>query len=138
MKPSYHLSKLQKLVFDEAKIYQEKRSELVTRLGEDRPPTPCEAKQGQTGPFVKAEHMPAFLKGLEELSAVPVSIAWGPFDLSALGEDGTVAAADLNALGLHTDGALVVMPEEAPTKAAPPKARANGRGNTGRKVDLKS
>jgi hypothetical protein len=120
MKASYHVSKLQKLATDEARQFASQRSALVARLGEDRPATEAEAAAGLGPPFVAAANLAEFHKLVEELLAVPVTIEWAPFDLGVIEAENVarerrgeapiiVTAADLNALGLHTDGALVLM-----------------------------
>lgn len=118
MKPAYHLSKLQKLVNDEMEHFDGRRKALLARLGAERASTPDEIAVGaaERDVYVKPEHWPEFEQEMRDLLAVPVTIPWGPFDLSAL-EKEPITAGDLNALGLHTDGALVILPDPVPTPA---------------------
>lgn len=110
MAPSYHLSKLVRLIEIELAIFNERRESLVKELGQPL--------DGQSDSFrVPPEQARAFGARLKELCEIPVAVPWGPFDLSALGADHKITAADLLALRVDEPGALVTMPTPAETLA---------------------
>lgn len=105
VKAAYHLAKLCTLVRTELKVFEEQRLAIVKELGVAGP-----AALGQESWQVAPDRMPDFTARITELVAIPVTIAWGPFDLSPLAID--ITAEDLLALG-----PLVTLTTEAETQA---------------------
>lgn len=107
IKPAYHLTKLTRLLDPEMVIFHERRLELLRQFGTEAAP----------GTFtVPPNQAAAFASAMTELCNIPVTIAWGPFDLAWLPDAESVTAADLFALGLDTPGALVVFGETPNTE----------------------
>lgn len=83
----YHIAKLARLVAAETKHYVDDRNKLVVEHGENNQIAPTSPKWG------------AFIAAIEELEAVPVSIAWGPLTNAMVEPYADITAADLVGLG---------------------------------------
>lgn len=101
-KTRYHLMKLAKLVRAELADHLEApRQQLFREMGTERPPT--DAERVRSGPAnvieVSPDKMPDFLKELDALAAVPVSLPWGPVTAAMVEAYPDVTGAELLALG---------------------------------------
>ena len=112
-KAKYHLAKLARLVGQETKHFYTERAQLFETMGVEREPK-SDAERRQFGPKVReipTEQVSEFQAKVKDLSAVPVTIPWGPLRSIDLTQ---AKASDLVDLGPLCE--LVEPPEEAPTK----------------------
>jgi hypothetical protein len=100
VKVAYHLAKLVHLVQSETRLFYAQRTTFIKKLGVERDPTEDEAKRngGQKITEVTADNLPEFLRRLDELGQVSVTLPWGPLDLEAVA-DLDIPASDLIELG---------------------------------------
>lgn len=100
-KTRYHAVKLRQLVEGEAKHFYDERNALVKELGVERQPTGAE--RAKFGPDQIIEVTPSnlaeFRRRLNELSAIPVTISWGPVTLAMLEAHPEFTGDDMIALG---------------------------------------
>lgn len=100
IKVAYHASKLCRLIDAETPHFEAQRAAFFKDLAVERPPTPKEWEV-VTGPLVTeipAAQRPEFERRMQELAALPVTLAWSPIALADLGAI-TISTGDLLALG---------------------------------------
>lgn len=90
-KVAYHAAKLHRLVAEEARHFAVQRDAYIKQFGVGRPSTPMELATG-SGPTVvevTPEHRDEYARLVTELSAVAVTIPWGPLSVTVLPPDVT-------------------------------------------------
>jgi hypothetical protein len=99
MQTAYTLAKLAKLVREETAVYHQQREALIQALGAPREPTASEQAAGirESVIEVTVDNRAPFFAKVQELAAIPVTLAWTPVAVSVL--DGIqISGADLLAL----------------------------------------
>jgi hypothetical protein len=90
-KSAYHVMKLQRLVAQETRHFQQQRNAVIEELG-----TPLEG--GGFTILPDSAHWSTYVTRVQELAAVSVEIPWSPVTLEMFGEE-PVSAQTLTALG---------------------------------------
>jgi hypothetical protein len=85
----YHIAKLIRLVSAETKHFHEERNALIEKYGSGEPKTISAA----------TPEFKIFIAAVKELTAVPITIAWGPLTDVMLEPYAEITAADLFTLG---------------------------------------
>lgn len=101
-KTRYHAVKLAKLVGAETKEhFFEPRQAAFKEFGTERPPTGAERAKHGPDPVLEVppSKMADFLARIKDLSAVPVTIPWGPVTSTMLEPYSDFTGADMLALG---------------------------------------
>lgn len=101
-KTRYHAVKLLRLVSAETKThFYEPRQDVFKELGTEREPTAAERAQHGLDMMLEIprEKTKAFAARIKDLSAVPVTIPWGPVTSTMLEPFAEFTGADMLALG---------------------------------------
>lgn len=101
-KTRYHAMKLAKLVRSEVADHLEApRQALFQTLGVERQPTDAERARSGPSPVreVPPDKLSDFLTQLNEITAVPVTLQWGPLTTAMVEPYADITGADLLALG---------------------------------------
>jgi len=101
-KTRYHLMKLANLVRSELREHLDvPRQGLFKEFGVERQPTDAERAQRGPSPLLEVpqEKLPDFMKELDAVAAVAVTIPWGPITAAMMEAYPDISGADLLALG---------------------------------------